>query len=214
MKISVGDKSITIKKWKGKHKKEFIRLLKEDKPDELAIMETLVYSCIDEDVILSTEEFRYVLMKIRALSLGKTISADFYCEKCGELHKHEFNLEELLKPVFKPIKKIEYQGTKIKLGPIRNKKIYIEKVSEDDIYDLLMRVSSINNNDGFSLLELEEIIEELDIDVIEEIFNIWEDHRFKLNDINEVECPHCHHKELYKFDELPGFFPDSWFSNE
>jgi len=31
-----------------------------------------------------------------------------------------------------------------------------------------------------------------------------------MNNCSEVECPHCQSTELYEFDDLPEFFPNSW----
>ncbi|UOK16787.1 hypothetical protein [Vibrio phage phiKT1024] len=209
-KIKMGDKTLTINKWKGRNKKEFTRLLNDPEKNEQQMMESLVYSCIDEDVVLSTDEFRYILSQIRAHSLGEDINFEFYCDKCNETFKKTLRISDIIRFNHKPLKNIKVDGVKIKLGEIKNKEIYAEKVVEDPLYDFLMRIEEINGNDTFSLLELEEIIDELELDVLEEVMKIYEDHRFKIDDINTVTCE-CSHEMTFKFDELPGFFPESWF---
>lgn len=210
MKIKVSDKTITINKWKGKNKKEFTRLLNDPKANEQQMMESLVYSCIDEDVILSVDEFRYVLSRIRAISLGEEINIEFYCNECEKTFTKSFELKDIIRFNYKELKEIKVNNIHIKLGNIKNKAIYSEKVAEDSNYDFLFRIEEINGNDAFSLNELEEIVDDIDLDDLEKIMEIYEDHRFKIDDINTVECE-CGHKMKFQFDELPGFFPDSWF---
>ena len=210
-KIQVGDKVITIRKWKGKDKRTFVSVLKNPESTELDLMNAICYSCIEEPVVLSIDEFRYVLSRIRAFSLGEEFSIDFYCKKCGELFTKEFKLSEVFRPSFSPVKEINGGNVHIKLDDIKNKEFYYKKLKEDQIYDLLLRIEEFNGDDSFTLEQLIEKFDELDVDVIEKIFTIWEESRFKIDDENEVQCPHCGNVELYKFDEIPGFFPQSWF---
>jgi hypothetical protein len=211
MKLDIGSKHITINKWKGKNKKAFVKSLNAGKIDELKVMEDLVYSCIEEDVALSLDEFRYVLTRIRDISLGSDITVEFFCDKCHESFKKTFDVKELITFTYKKLDEIKVDDVKIKIGPIRNKKKYIEMVSEDEEYDFLFRVDSINGNDTFTMDELIDIFDEMDVDKLTKIMEIWEEHRFKVHDVHEIECPSCSHKQKYKFDELPQFFPDSWF---
>ena len=86
----------------------------------------------------------------------------------------------------------------------------MKKVSEDEIFDLLLRVESFNGDDSFTLEELIAKFDDLDIDVLEDVLNQWEDNKFVVNDINEVVCPKCKNVELYSFDAIPNFFPETW----
>lgn len=212
MKIKVGDKELTISKWKGKNKKDFVRMVGNQDIDNQQLLETLVYSCIEEDVVLSTEEFRYVLTRIRAYSLGETIKFDFFCDECQNVFTRELELKDIITYSHKKLKDIKIPGAKIKFGDIKNKTIYTEKIAEDPDYDFLFRIASINGNDTFTLSELEDILDNLDIDVLEEVMSIYEEHRFKVQDVNTVTCD-CGHEMTFKFDELPGFFPDNWFED-
>ena len=35
--------------------------------------------------------------------------------------------------------------------------------------------------------------------------------KFKIDDVAEIECKKCSNTVKYSFDEIPGFFPPSWF---
>lgn len=210
IRLEVGDKRLTITKWKGKNKKEFTRLLNDPKVNEQGMMNSLVYSCIEEDVILSLDEFRYVLSRIRALSLGNELEFNFICDKCKETFTTSLKIDEIIRCSYIPLKEINEDEIKIKLGPIRNREVYSKKIEEDPIYDFLLRIESINGNDTFTLSELEEMFDEIELDTLEKIMGIYESHRFKVDDVNDVQCE-CGHTMKFKFDELPGFFPDNWF---
>lgn len=214
MKIQVGNKTLTISKWKGKHKKEFISAINnnQDNQNEEKIKNILVYSCIEEDVVLTPDEFRYVLSRIRAYSLGEEIKIDFYCPKCGETFEKIFQIKDIIRPEYKKLQEIKVQDLEIKLGEIKNKEIFYEKILEDPIYELLFKVKSFNGNDTFNLEELEELFDNLDIDVLEKVLEIYEEHRFQIDDINSVTCE-CGNSMVFEFDELPGFFPENWFGN-
>ena len=211
MKIKVGDKTLTISKWKGRNKKEFVKAIRGGEVNERSIMDILVYSCIEEDTILSLDEFRYVLSKIREYSLGDDITIEFYCEKCGELFTKEFKISEIVKYTYKKLNEIKVDDIHIKFGPIRNKEAYLSKISEDPDYDIFFNIESINGNNAFTLGGLIDMFDDMNIDTLTEIMKMWEESRFKIDDIKEVSCSSCNHTVKYKFDEIPGFFPESWF---
>lgn len=212
--INLGSKKIHIRKWKGRDKKAFLASLKAKEINESDVMDTLVYGCIREKVVLSTEEFKYVLSRIRAISLGEEIRIEFYCIECGEIHKETFQLNNIIRYTCGNLKEIKEKDVLIKLGEIRNKTIYIKKLGEDSLYDLLLRVESFNGDDAFTLDSLMEKFDDLDIDVLASIIEQYENAKFKVQDTNTVICPKCKNETDYIFDELPKFFPESWFEDE
>lgn len=213
MKLKVGDKTLTIRKWKGKDKKAFVKAFKNKTLDENEIMNTLVYNCIEEDVVLSVDEFRYALSRIRAYSLGEDLSIDFYCEDCGTIHKHDFKIKDIIRCTYSPLYEIKAKDVRIKLGAIKNRDSYVKLVAEDELYDLLLRIDSINGDNSFTLDGLIEMFDDMDIDVLTDVLEQYESAKFKVDDINIVRCsnPECGKEVKYKFDNLPGFFPPSWF---
>lgn len=210
MKITVGNKELTIRKWKGKDKKKIVKALSAGTDDDqFTILNALVYDSIEEDVTLSTDEFKYVLSRIRAISIGEGVDIEFYCDSCGNNFDRHFELKDIIRYSYTELSEINVPGAKIKLGEIKNKKYYVEKVVQDDIYDLLLRVEEINGNSAFTLDTLEEFFDDLDLDVLTEIVQIFEDSKFTVDDVNEVTCK-CGKVQQYQFDEIPGFIPESW----
>lgn len=211
MKIDLGNKSVTIRKWKGKDKKLFLKLLNDEKSTQYQIMDALVYNCIEEDVVLSVDEFRYVLSRIRAYSLGDTLDMEYLCDSCNEISLNTFKITDVIKPNLSTLDKIKVNGVEIKFGEIKNRDLYLKYIEEDDLFDMLLRIESINGNDSYTLEDLVDYFDELDVDVIESIMRKFYENKFTVDDINEIECKKCGKKQQFKFDELPNFFPQSWF---
>lgn len=215
MKIKLGTNEITIRKWKAKEKKEFLNTVRTS--DSLDVLQdVLVYNCIEEDVALSAEEFKYVMTQIRSYSLGETIDLEFFCENCKVKFLNTINLKEIIKPIISNKKEIKTANYKIRLGKIRNPSFYRETIKnnplEEKDYDFYLRISSINDNDSMSLEEIVQLFNDMDIDEFDNIFEKWENMRFKIDDTAEICCKKCGTAVKYSFDEVPGFFPPSWFN--
>lgn len=215
MELKFNGKTINIRKWKAKDRKTFVSEIKNKNLDSDEIKNALVYDCIDEDVILSPDEFRYVLSRIRAYSLGENIHFEIICSECGNEFELDIDLKDIFKTSFEDKKEIIFKDINIKISDIKNKEYYNKLLSEntDDLYliDFLMRIDSINGNDSYTLEELISYFNNLDIDLFDGILEQWENIRFKIDDVHSVKCPSCNNIHKYKFDELPEFFPTKWF---
>ena len=209
MEIVLGDKTLHYRKWKGHNKKKFISLMNSEN-DQKEIADALVYSCIEEDVPLSPDEYKYMMSRIRAYSLGEEIKMEFYCKECGNIFTKDLLIKDLIRFKYKKLDEIKFKDIMIKLGKIKNKDFYLQKIQEDINYDFLLRIEKFNDSDTFTLEELENIIDDLDIDILENIMEQYLDAKFRLDDINTITCD-CGHEHTYQFDELPGFLPESWY---
>ena len=214
MKLKL-DKEFTIRKWKAKEKKEFLNTVRTSDSLE-GLQDVLVYNCIEEDVAFSADEFKYVLTQIRSYSLGSDIELEFYCENCKKKFLNTINLNEIIKPVISNKKEIKTKNYKIKIDGIRNVQFYKETIqnnpTEEKDYDFYLRIASINGDDSMGLDEIISLFNEMDIDEFDSIFEQWEDIRFKIDDTAEIVCKSCESSVNYSFDEVPGFFPPSWFN--
>lgn len=216
MKLKVGkDKEITIRKWKAREKKEFLNTVRNSESLD-TLQDTLVYNCIEEKVAFNADEFKYVLTQIRSYSLGEDIELEFFCDDCKKKFLNTIKLSRIVKPVFSDKNEIKTKNYKIKLGDIRNVDFYKETIKnnpqEEKDYDFYLRIMSINGDDSLTLNEIIDLFDNMDIDEFDSIFQQWEDIRFKIDDTAEVKCKNCDSAVKYIFDEIPGFFPPSWFN--
>ena len=214
MKIKLNNREITIRKWKAKEKKEFLNTVRNSESLD-TLQDVLVYNCIEEKVALNADEFKYVLTQIRSYSLGDEIELEFFCDSCKTKFLNTIKLGSVVKPLISDKKEIKSKNYKIKLGEIRNVDFYKETTkanpTEERDYDFYLRIQSINGDDSMTLDEIVQLFDEMDIDEFDSIFNQWEDIRFKIDDSADISCKNCETVVKYSFDEIPGFFPPSWF---
>lgn len=214
MKIKLGNKELTIRKWKAKEKKEFLNTVRKSETLD-SLQDVLVYNCIEEKVALNAEEFKYMMTQIRSYSLGDEIELEFYCDSCKSKFLNTVKLSEIVKPVFSNTNEIKTKNYKIKMSTIKNVDYYKEVIknnpTEEKDYDFYLRIDSINADDSLSLEEIVDLFNEMDIDEFDSIFEQWEAIRFKIDDVTEISCKKCESTVKYSFDVIPGFFPPSWF---
>jgi len=209
----IRNKNVKYRKWKVKDKKKFLN----NRKDKHLIREALVFDCIeDKKLALSDEEYKFMLTQIRNVSVSDPISYTFVCNYCEKDFNFDLDLENNLRPVFKEYGDIISGDHIFTMNSIRSREHYEQIIlnSENDdekiIVDFILHVKSYNDSDGLSFEDLNQIIDNLDVNDFDSIFKQWEDMRFKLNNVSDVECPHCNNVESFEFDSLPGFFPESW----
>jgi len=209
----IRDKNIKFRKWKVKDKNKFLSANRDPK----IIKEALVYDCLrDEKIALSEDEYKYLLMRIRAESLPNSISYTFRCDECLEEYDYTADLKQIMKPEFSKYGIVQSGIHSFEMTSIRNREFYDNVIGayvNDEqklLVDFILHIKSYNQNESLDFDGLNDIINNLDVDAFEDIFAQWEAMRFKVNNIHTVQCPHCKAQETYEFDDLPGFFPESW----
>lgn len=213
LRLKIKNKTLQFRKWRVKDKNKFLKNL----DDVKLIKEALVYDCLENKTIaLSEEEYKYLLLLIRAESLGTEFGYEFSCAECTKDYSYKVNINNIQKPVFKPYSEISVQNHSFKMQDIRNRSFYdnaiVDSNDEKEKYliDFILHVGAYNNNDGITFSDINNIINELEINIFEEIISQWDIMKFKIDTEHEVNCPHCSAKQIYEFDTLPEFFPESW----
>ena len=214
--LDIHGKKINFRKWKIKDKNKFIEGTKID--NKKIIEEALVYDCLeDRNIPLTSEEYKYVLLQIRSNSISPFIEYKFKCDVCEKDYDYKANINVILVPNFNGYGTIISGDTEIEMGEIINKEVYdsvmegCKSYEQEKIMDFIFHIKKIDDSDAFTLDMLIEKINNLDVQQGEDIFLQWEKMKFSLNDTHEVKCPFCDSTELIQFDDLPDFFPASWF---
>lgn len=212
----IRDKEVKFRKWKVKDKNKFIEQMKGD-DNRTEIQNALVYDCLeDKKIILSDEEYKHLVISIRSVSLGEEIKFNFTCDKCNEDYVFETKILDVVQPEFENFGKIESNGISFEMGDILNRIEYDKAMlaasdeNERFFLDFLFHIKKMNGSDAITMDSIIEKINELDVDIYEDLFKQWKKMSFTNNDVHEVMCPHCGEKQKYKFDNLPGFFPENW----
>lgn len=220
--VTIRNKVIKFRKWKVKDRKKFIKILNElDDINDFSTTKELVYDCLeDKNTILSSEEFRYVLGQIRKESVGDTIEVSLLCETCGEEYNSSLKIDDVIKPSGQDYTEVKFDDVSVSFGEVVNKEYYDKKLEEsetpEEVYmnDFLYHISKIDGNETFTFAELEEYIDNMNIDVLDKVLDEWDKMRFTVNDVCSTQCSHCDTVETYSFDDLPGFFPETWFTRK
>jgi len=209
----IRDKNIKYRKWKVKDKKKFITNLK----NQVLIKEALVFDCIEDKKIgLSDDEYKYILVKIRESSISDSVKFTFICDECLGDFEYIADLNKIMSTDFEPYGDIVFKDHIFTMGEILNRDFYESAISivpqneEKYLVDFILHIKAYNDNDAFNFEEINNIVNDLDVDAFEEIFKKWESMRFKMCNVHDVECEHCQNIMKFEFDDLPGFFPDSW----
>lgn len=220
--IKLGEgKVIHIRKWKQKDRKNFKNMFieKGEFTTAMDLAATVVFPCIlEKSTLLTEEEIKYVLGELRRISIGETFSFDFVCDECDEFNKIELKISEVNKSKISKWGTSSIKGHSIKFGEQINPQFYynalFEAASEEDkaVIDLVSHIISIDNDDTKTFKELVSMFENMDTDIYDAIIEEFNKQKFKQDLVTEVECTHCKAKQGFLFDEIPGFFPVSWYS--
>lgn len=212
--VNLNGKDIQYRKWKGKDKKRFLNSLQYGEQITLKnTIEILIHEQLlsNQTETFTQNEYRYLLSKIRGSSLGSEFNIDLVCEECEEIFNYEFDLDDVIKPIHEDLEDYDDGELQIKFGKIKNREMYLEAIDEDPEYEILFRIDELNESKDFTLETLIDFFDEMDLDKVQQVQDHYEQGRFKINDIETVKCPHCQEEMEIMFDEIPGFFPDSWF---
>jgi hypothetical protein len=212
-KTEIRGKIIKFRKWKVKDKKKFLR----NSNNKQLVREALVYDVVqDQNLALSEEEYRYLLLKIREESIKNPMFMNIECSECNTDFNYEIKIPEVVSVAGdENYTDIEVGKHIFKMSDIKNRAFYqdlmFNSVDEDEkiLIDFICHIDTYNDQD-FSFEEINDIIINLNVEEFEKIMYKWEQMRFKVNTLHEVECPNCKYKEPFFFDDFPGFFPDTW----
>lgn len=214
--IKVGNKIIKARKWKAKDRKLFRKKLVESEGKNISkiISDVLVYNCLENpNIALTDEEIQYLFIQLRKISISDKFKFEFECENCGHKNELILKIDDVIKPVYKEYEPIIVDNITIEIQDIKNKKFYEENKDEyDDAKELAFRIKSFNGDTSKSFNELVEIFENMDINTFDKIYQKFQEMNFHIDNTYACECKNCGHKNLFEFDEIPGFFPDTWIS--
>jgi len=216
--VPFGKKEVTIREWKGKDRKAFKNLIKEsDNLSEEAIADILVYKCIEEDVVLSPYELKYILGLLRSKSISDDIKFNWTCE-CSHKNTTDLKISEIQRGIVYDGEAPEFKlnGKTVVFKNVKNTKIYKELMTsaneERFLVDMALHIHSIDGDESRTLQELLEYFdEECTTKELDKLWNQYRECMFKLDDVNELTCERCNTKQKFRFDEIPGFFPETWF---
>jgi DNA-directed RNA polymerase subunit RPC12/RpoP len=206
--VDLGHKIVHIRKWKSKDRKAFKKIFT-DKTDENTIdqkiVNTLVRTCVQEDVALTYEELQYILIKIRELSISPSFDFEYKCKKCNTNNKSTHEIKDIITFTSAPFEDITVDNLHLELQEIQNAKIYFEKSKQDEFdenMELAFHIKKIN--DKFAKFDdVVDMFDDMDVDKLDVILEQYNKMAFKLKNDKSFKCEDCGHIQKFEFDEIP-----------
>lgn len=213
------NKTIHIRKWKVKDRKAFKNLLSKEEMTPFDIANVLVFPCIKEkNTLLTAEEIKFVLSKIREISISDSFTFEFICdnEACQKVNTVVLKIEDINKPKYEKWSEVSIGETTVTFNEKVNAEFYYNKIFSDvtdeekKYIDLALHIEKLGDMDTLSFTDIMELFDELDTDVIDAIFEEYNKQKFVQDNTTEVKCT-CSKVQKFMFDEVPGFLPASWY---
>jgi len=216
-KIKLGEnKIVTIKPWTGKTKKKIRKIFEyvenPEDVDFIAIMKTLIYDYVSEDVYLNEGEQQYLLSKIRDISISDKIHADVECPNCAQLNTISTSSSEFIhyKENELPFK---YKND-ISFIDIESLKLFednCKEILESDEYDGITTETDIETAMHLIIktYTTKEIIDYLDELPLKDTSELMENLRTKLPRCNmyfEKTCKKCKTNQKFPIDITEDIF--------
>lgn len=216
-------KTVQARKWKVKDRKNLKKLIEERGEDisPIQLASVLIFPCLkNKDILLTEEEIKFLLSEIRAISISDKFKFSYICsnEDCNKLNDQEILVQDVNKSKFNNWGVAEIDGIEVEFGEIVNSKFYYEKMyefkdpSERNLADMAMHIVRVN--DFEASIKFEQFMtyfNEMDTDLLDQIVQEYKKQKFMQDNEHECECTFCGTKQKFIFDEIPDFFPKSWF---
>lgn len=194
---------------------------KEEKQVITAMKNTLKNCILTEGINYDTMpifDIQYLFLKLRAKSVGETVSPALECENCKGKIKCNINIDEI------DVTFTEGHSDEVTLKNgndiIGLKMIYptidVSEKIKDDATGFNLVVNSISEiwdsknkwtiNKDFTIKELSEMINSLNQNQYQEILKFFETMPRLKHTIKDLECPSCHTVKSYGIEGLESFF--------
>ncbi len=218
---TIGSREIKFTAWTAKHERLYLSLV-EDKKDSISdedIYNTLIKPCLilkkdEKDIVLSTNEQKLILIKIREKSIGETIEDKHECKHCGVETDIKVKLDDIVTYKESNYKLFEYEGLKITLGDINSnkdkKRLKIDDGAVAYVFtDFLLHIQKVEMDDdiheNISFMDKKSFIDTLPTMIFDKLFESYQTMVDTLNIEYKWKCPKCKKEEDIDYNQIPGF---------
>ena len=210
--IDLGHKVVQIRKWKAKDRKLFRQLVVEN-PENIdkKIIDVLVKSCVKDlstnPIDLSYDELQYLFIKIREISISDEFEFTYTCKSCSKENITKNKINDIISFTWSPW--VNIGGFEIQ--PIQNAAIYNKKITTKEYDENMELAFHIKTIDGkmMSFDKVIEYIEDMEVGKLDEVMKEFNKMRFSVVNKKTFNCS-CGVERTFIFDQIPGFFPDTW----
>jgi tRNA splicing endonuclease len=212
----VGNKTFKFKPWTTKNEKEYLIAVESEEniTDDL-LFDILVKPCLEDDnIILSSNEQKMLMIEIRKKSLGSTFPMRFSCSGCGQVNDIDVELDQVVTFKSENFKEVEVQDLIFEFGGIASESLgdrlsSLSSGVEYSFIEFLIHIKSITiegvKEDTFSFEELQEFIENLPTHIFDEAYVEFQKMKSTLDFGYKTNCMVCQKENIIEFENIPSF---------
>lgn len=214
-KIKLGDKEIRFRPWTTKEEKNYLLSKDDEVPfNDKEIYDILIKPCLEKPIILDPEESKYVLMKIREVSIGESFEIKFECDECHAINVPSINLASIT--TFTPA---EYREVSVKDVTIKFNRISSESALEkiqllDNPIDkffmtMVFSVEKVKYKDeeyeSFTADEISDFFDSLPTYIMDKFVDEFLKMKPSLDLFVKTKCHKCKKEYEFGIDSIPNF---------
>lgn len=210
--------NIEFRKWKVREKLDLDVVDADNSitPTEKQVRkrEIFVYNCLKNRVVFDIEQYNYVLSLIREYSIHNPIEFPIECSSCHKQFVKSLRTPSIITYREANYAPIEVEGYTFDMGNVVDPMYDFDVLdctttAKRLIVDFAYHVKTVNG-ERMEISSIIDIIEDMDVDIYQKLFNEFNKQKFLCDFAQDIECPHCGSVDKYELDDLETFFPVSW----
>lgn len=220
-KVNIGNKEIEISPWSTKDEKNYLKLLESAERDNRSISDDEIYNVLikpvikENDVVLSANEQKMLLIEIRKISISDEVTDIITCE-CGIDNSITKKIDDIVKFTPSNFKEVKVQDITFVFDDIKYNKDKSKMKLQDGLVnyiftEFLLHIREIHYKDNIfkygenmSFLELQEFIEDLSSSTFDTLFQEYHNMVDNIEIRIEATCS-CSRHISKDYTSLPGF---------
>ena len=212
----IGDKEYKFKPWNTKNEKDYlIAVESETDITDKILFDILIRPCLEEEnLILTNNEQKMLIIEIRKKSLGTTFPMRYACSKCGQVNDIDVSFDDIINYTPDNFKDITSENLVFSFGNIvsENLKTKLDNTKTNIDYafiDFLLHIHSITVDgeveDTFTFDELVDFVENIPTNIFDEVYKEFQGMKSKLDFELKSKCLVCEEENEVDFEHIPGF---------
>ena len=212
----VGDKEYKFTPWTTLDEKNYLLAVEsEETITDTLLFDLLIRPCLeDDDVILSSDEQKMLMIEIRKKSLGTSFPMRYSCKKCKQVNDIDVEFDQIIKYSSPSYHDVEVQDMKFMFGEIasENLKSRLDDQNTNVDYaftEVLLHIQSIEINgnieDTFTYDELVQFMEDIPSSIFDKVFEEFQSMKGSLDFELKTFCMVCNTENNVEFDHIPNF---------
>ena len=212
----IGDRTFKFRPWTTKDEKDYLIATEaEEDITDIMLFDILIRPCLEEqEVTLSVNEQKMLLIEIRKKSLGGTFPMKYTCGECKKVNDLDVKFDNIIS--FSPdnFSTVTIDDVTFVFGEIPSENLKarldgIESNTEFSFVDFCLHIREIEIggelNDTFTFEELYEFVESLPTHIFNGAFVQFQEMKSTLKFELKTYCLMCNEENIINMDSIPNF---------